>query len=192
MHVRYILPEILFSSGREVFFDRFFSTLEDLDDTVGELVESTHEESATQIKTCFSDDEEMTNVTIWEDYLAEIRYFEIAASDEAALDSIIEALASHFSLADHSKLLVDAARDIADPSIYYRIAYSAPANFSNATFKTICDGLDAESRKVREKAAVAAGLIGWLEFKPILHEADQKERPGPAKQAMQNAIRTFA
>jgi len=192
MKVQYFLPEISFDDG-DGFFTRFMAALHDLDDISGGYVETDYEESASQIKTQFSDEDETTHITAWEDFVARLRYVEVAAADVDKLQAIADAMASHFALVEHDSLLDQMVRsEFSDPSDFYRLAYSAPVDFAPKTFEVVKTALSSPSDQVREKAAIAAGLLGWVEFSPLLAELHLIAQPGASKQAIENAQRALS
>ena len=192
MRVEYVVPDLPFENGGNEFSERFFQALDEISGQGSDFVETAHEETATQIKTRFSDDEEASHIQIWEDFVGKVRYFELASEDERMLQTMRTALGKHFSFLVHADVLATARRDSAtDPSIFYRVAYSAPSDFSQETFNVIRDGLEAQQEPVRTAAAAAAGLLGWAEFLPVLVERERAEPPGMAKRSMQDALRVF-
>lgn len=191
MHVSYLVPELPFIPDTD-FKTAFFGSVDELSDAGFDFVQSASTESATQKKKRFSDEPETTHITVVEDHVPKVRYLEIASEDRAVVDTVCSALRRHLPTVDHDELVRRVREEgPTDSLVFFTIAYSAPAVYRQQTFEVVVDGLLSELAEVRQHAAAAAGLLGWVELVDPLKAAERKERPGLAKKAMQDALRAF-
>ena len=116
----------------------------------------------------------------------------MGAEEGEVYEAIVNAAAEALDLIDHQQLIrALQAESFERPERFYLVAYSAPVDFSAETAGIVRRALKSEDQKVREFAAIAAGLIGWQGLRRLLEEAYMAERPGPAKLAMEDALRAI-
>jgi HEAT repeat protein len=76
----------------------------------------------------------------------------------------------------------------AEPSVLYRIGYSAPRRASYETIRVVTAALQSSSSELATAAAEVAGLIGWEAFVEPLRALDGTAEPGRLRQAVRQSL----
>ncbi|MEM7154030.1 MAG: hypothetical protein AAF799_14365 [Myxococcota bacterium] len=183
---QYLVPRLPFAE-REALRKLLFECIDALDELGFEFVESAHDESDTTRRTRFSDEPETSHIELWEDYLGRVRYLRLESSDAAELGRLVEVFERLIPAESHEALCASAA-DSSDPSILYRLGYSAPNEPAKNTVRGVLRGLESDSLEVAVAAAEVAGIIGWADFIEPLRALRTNTEPGRLRRAAGSSL----
>ncbi|MCR9162469.1 MAG: HEAT repeat domain-containing protein [Nannocystaceae bacterium] len=182
----YLVPRYSFSE-RAQLREALFACIDELDEHGFEFVESGHHESDTNRVTRFSDEPETSHVELWEDYLAAVRYLRLEAPEERILSRSVRVVTRMIATESHETLCAS-MDDSAEPSVLYRIGYSAPRAPSQETIDVVTAALQSTSPELATAAAEVAGIIGWAAFVEPLRALDGRTEPGRLRQAVRRSL----
>ena len=185
-HEKYLVPRASFSQ-REQLREALFTCFDELEQHGLEFVETGYDESDVSRVTRFSDDPETSHIELWEDYVGKVRYLRVESPAPGGLDTLTRVVESLIPTESHEDLCAR-VESVSDPSLLYRVAYSAPEEPSPPTVTIVVESMKSPEPEVVVAAAEAAGIIGWREFVQPLGLLRRESDPGVVRQAAARAL----
>lgn len=188
-----LVPAESFEEDPERFGQLVDALLGVLEEANTPLVEAQFRESAVGTRTWFTSYDGALKLLVDEDYVAQVRYFEVVADREEDGEALCARIREHVALIDHEAHARAIATDgVDDPRDLFTLAYSAPMSFRAETHEVLVAVLfNSERAELRATAATALASLGWAESRPLLALAYAMEPPGPTRVAVARALAPF-
>lgn len=117
------------------------------------------------------------------------RYVIVEAADPEDLEKIGAEISRHLPVIPVEELREHARRSLeSDPSELVRLAVGAPETADEATAALLREALRHPQDRVRDAAAMAAGILRWPELAGDLHAAAEKEQNAEIRSLLAAAL----